>query len=182
MAAAAVVLPANFHLPGLTDSKRLSVGARERLAAQIKSQALGWGVALVPPPTIDRINILQASLLAMAKAVGKMGIVPSALLIDGPHRIPVGILAAHWMGGGTLPVQCAVVGGDALVPAISAASILAKTTRDKLMVQLARRWPGYGFERHKGYGTKEHLEHLARLGPCPLHRRSFRGVPPPADP
>ena len=132
---------------------------------------------------IARINILQASLMAMTRAVAAMrirmkaeGPVPARLLVDGTQIIPPLYFRKFGMPA---PEQEAVVDGDALVPAISAASILAKTFRDDLMVKLDARWPEYGFARHKGYGTKEHREALAKFGPCPLHRLDFHGVLPP---
>jgi len=176
VAAAAVILPETYDLPGLTDSKKLSPAKREHLAPRIKAQAVAWAVGFAWPLEIDRINILQASLLAMARAVLHLGRLPTLLRIDGNQRIPVHRLAG-WFPA---PRQETVVGGDLTVPAISAASIVAKTARDKLMVILARRYPGYGFEAHKGYGVVSHLEALRRLGPCPLHRLTFRGVLPDA--
>jgi ribonuclease HII len=172
--AAAVVLPDRYELPGLTDSKKLSAARRETLAPAIKAQALGWALGLAWPPEIDRINILQASLAAMARAVTHLPLPPGLLRIDGNKGIPAALLACL----SPLPRQETVVGGDLSVPAISAASILAKTYRDKLMAILARRHPGYGFEVHKGYGVKAHLTALRRLGPCRQHRLTFRGVLP----
>ncbi|MBQ9451702.1 MAG: ribonuclease HII [Desulfovibrio sp.] len=178
--AAAVILPARFDLPGLDDSKSLSVHLRETLAPRIKSCALAWGLGVVWPPRIDACNILQASLEAMAQAVRVLQISPALLLVDGNKTIPAAVLASTWQKGhtGPPPRQRAIVHGDASEPAISAASILAKTFRDALMCHLAKRWPGYGFEKHKGYGTREHFATLQLLGPCPQHRRTFRGVLP----
>ncbi|MDE5879383.1 MAG: ribonuclease HII, partial [Desulfovibrio sp.] len=125
------------------------------------------------------------TLEAMSRAVGTLGMSPSLLLIDGNKTIPDDLLMASWRSGGhagAAPRQRALVGGDRAEPAISAASILAKTFRDRLMRVLSRRWPGYGLERHMGYGTREHLDALRRLGPCPLHRRTFRGVLPAGAP
>lgn len=177
--AGAVILPPRFSLPGLDDSKRLTPGQRERLAPLIRQQACAWGLGLVWPRLIDRINILQASLLAMARALACLGPAPALLLVDGRQTIPSAVLAGLWRprrGEAPLPRQQAIVHGDQLYPAISAASVLAKTARDALMERLDRRYPGYGLARHKGYGTREHLAALCRLGPSRLHRLSFRGV------
>ena len=178
--AAAVILPITFDLPGLNDSKACSESLRENLAPRIKSCALSWGLGVVWPPQIDDINILQATFVAMSHAVRVLRKSPTLLLVDGNKTVPSSILAPHWQKNhcAQLPVQRAIVGGDKSEPAISAASILAKTFRDRLMRQLAHRWPGYGFEKHKGYGTREHLDALRRLGPCPIHRLTFRGVVP----
>lgn len=180
--AAAVILPPEFHLPGLTDSKLLSARRREALAPAIRDCALAWGLGVVWSPRIERVNILQATLEAMSRAAATLRQAPGNLLIDGNRTIPEEMLLAAWRGRpASLPRQRAIVDGDRSEPAISAASILAKTFRDRLMAALARRWPGYGLERHMGYGTAEHLAALRRLGPCPLHRRTFRGVLPEAQ-
>ncbi len=171
--AAAVVLPPSCDLPGLADSKTLTPARREALAAAIRVSAVAWGVGISRPAEIDRVNILQATFRAMIRAARACG--AAELLIDGPHVIPPHLFAAF---GRTAPKQRAVVRGDALIPCISAASILAKCFRDRIMLAVARRRPGYGFERHKGYGTAEHLAALAEFGPCPMHRRSFRRVRP----
>jgi ribonuclease HII len=165
-------------MPGLGDSKKIPPQRREELAVAIRSSALAWGIGLVWPWEIDRVNILQATFRAMLKAARRCaGLSPITLFIDGPHVIPAPLFATlSWQG--PLPRQEAVIRGDALVPAISAASILAKTFRDKLMRALARRYPGYGFERHKGYAAAEHLRALARQGACRMHRVSFRKVRP----
>lgn len=178
--AAAVILPERYDLPGLDDSKACPAAARERLSPAIRACALAWGLGVVWPPRIDRINILQASLEAMCRAVGCLRLSPVRLLIDGNQALPPATLDHWWRKRheGAPPPQSAIVGGDARIPAIAAASIVAKVFRDRLMARLDRRWPGYGFARHKGYGTREHLEALRRLGPCPLHRRTFRGVLP----
>lgn len=162
--AAAVVLDPRRPIEGLADSKRLSPDRREALARAIRAQALAWAVACAEVEEIDSINILSASLLAMQRAVAGLALEPSLVLVDG-NRAP------------DLPCQVrAIVKGDASVPAISAASILAKVARDKLMGEMDRRYPGYGFARHKGYPTPAHLEALKRLGPSPIHRRSFAPV------
>lgn len=172
--AAAVVLPEACHLPGLTDSKKLSPTKRDRLAPAIKREAAVWAVGVAWPVEIDRINILQATFAAMARAVRALGAAPAVLRIDGDKRIP----ATYLDFLDEFPVQEAIVGGDLTVPAISAASVLAKTSRDRIMTVLARRYPGYGFEAHKGYGVAAHLAALRRLGPCRIHRLTFRGVLP----
>ena len=181
--AAAVIFPEGFDLMGLDDSKVLKAEERDRLAAEIRQLATGWGIGLAWMDEIARINILQASLMAMTRAVAAMrvrmkaeGLVPARLLVYGTQIIPPMYFRKFGMPA---PEQEAVVDGDALVPAISAASILAKTFRDDLMVKLDARWPEYGFAKHKGYGTKEHREALAKFGPCPLHRLDFHGVLPP---
>lgn len=174
--AAAVILPDVFNLPGLADSKKLTAKARERLAPAIKACSAAWSLGVVWPARIEEINILNASLEAMARAAASLRARPRLLLVDGDRTIPAAVLAARWPYGAPLPGQKAIVGGDAKIPAISAASILAKTWRDRLMAALGRRWPEYGFEKHKGYGTKEHLAALREHGPCPMHRPSFRGV------
>lgn len=178
--AAAVILPALYDLPGLTDSKALNARARDALAPRIRACALAWGLGVVWPRRIEQINILQATFEAMGRAVGCLRPAPDLLCIDGNKTLPPLVLHALQRAGrlASVPAQRAVVGGDKDVPAISAASILAKTFRDRLMTSLARRWPGYGLESHKGYGTREHYAALRRLGPCPLHRMTFRGVLP----
>jgi ribonuclease HII len=173
--AAAVVLPEAYDLPGLTDSKKLTPGRRDLLAAAIKAQAETWAIGMVWPAEIDRINILAASLAAMAKALRRLSPPPPLALIDGNALIPARLLARITPP----PAQKAIVGGDLLAPAISAASILAKTLRDRLMTKLDARFPGYGLAQHKGYGTAVHLAALARLGPSPLHRLTFARVRPP---
>ncbi|WP_142803481.1 ribonuclease HII [Tepidiphilus sp. J10] len=162
--AAAVILPPGASLPGLNDSKKLSPSRRERLAAEIRASALAWAVAEASASEIDEWNILRATLRAMARAVAALPLVPDEVLVDGNRAPELEV-----------PVRT-IIGGDALEPAIMAASILAKTHRDARLVALDRRYPGYGFARHKGYGTAAHLAALARLGPCPEHRRSFAPV------
>lgn len=178
--AAAVILPANLLLPGLNDSKQLSAKQRDLLAPQIKSCALAWSVGLSWPREIEHCNILQATFHAMSRAVCSLRLPPQHLLIDGNKIIPLPVLQHYCRT--FLPSQQAIVGGDALEAAISAASILAKTYRDHLMQIFHARHPAYGFDRHKGYGTKEHLQCLREHGPCPEHRRTFAGVLPPTAP
>lgn len=173
---AGAVIFAPRRLPsGLADSKRLSPQKRKILAAAIKDMALAWSLGVVWPKRVDEINVLQASLEAMARAVNTLRLQPGMALIDGLFVIPETAFTR------APPRQKAIIKGDALVPAISAASIVAKTFRDKLMRALARRWPQYGFEKHAGYGTRRHFEALDRFGPCPLHRMTFRGVATPRE-
>jgi len=174
--AAAVVLPETFSLPGLADSKVLAPSRRDGLAAAIGQMSLAWGLGVIWPAEIDRINILQATLKAMSRAAAALKVRPEALLIDGDRRIPE--LFLHRAGFAAMPAQREIVDGDARVPVIAAASILAKTFRDQLMAKLDGRYPGYGFAAHKGYGTAEHREALGRLGPCRMHRLTFHGVLP----
>lgn len=168
--AAAVILPEEFDLPGLTDSKKLTEKKRSMLEPRVKAQAVAWGIGVGWPVEIDRINILRSTLTSMCRAVTAMKVRPVYLAIDGNQSVPLDI------------PQSSVVGGDGKVAAISAASILAKTFRDRLMTSLDRRYPGYGFAEHKGYGTKVHLEAIRRLGPCRMHRLTFRGVRPDEKP
>lgn len=176
--AGAVILPPEYDLPGLADSKACTSRQRRLLAPRIKKCTLAWGLGIVWPGRIDSINILQATFEAMSLAVRHLRITPQILLVDGNKIIPEHALRPQWLQKHSrpLPAQRAIVGGDAVEPAISAASILAKTCRDTLMTSLDKRWPGYGFAIHKGYGTKEHYDALRRLGPCPQHRLTFRGV------
>jgi ribonuclease HII len=162
--AAAVILPKGCRLQGLTDSKQLTEKQREEFDAVIRACALACSVAAVDVETIDRINIRRASLLAMRMAVEQLAIAPDYLLIDGCDTI-------DW-----LCPQHAVVQGDATSFSIAAASVLAKVYRDRLLVELDAVYPGYGLARHKGYCSREHLEALARLGPTPLHRKSYAPV------
>ncbi len=162
--AAAVILPADCNLQGLTDSKKLSAEQRRSLVPEIEQQALSFSIASVSPRIIDQINILQASLRAMALAVEGLDPKPSAVLVDGNQPIPV-----------KLP-QKTVVKGDSRSLSIAAASVIAKVHRDNLMEEYHKRYPEYQFARHKGYATAVHLEALRRYGPCPLHRMTFKGV------
>ena len=171
--AAAVILPAGVKIAGLDDSKVVPATRRAGMAAEIGAVALAWGLGVVWPREIDAINILEATFKAMSRAVRVLKKTPELLLVDGDKQIPGAWLQRET---GRLYTQRAIVDGDALVPAISAASILAKVFRDDLMGRLDRRYPGYGFARHKGYGTAEHLAALEALGPCPLHRMTFRKV------
>lgn len=163
--AAAVILDPKRPIAGLTDSKKLSEAARDRLAPEIRERALAWAVAEASPEEIDRLNIREATLLAMTRAVAGVARVPAAILIDG-NALPKNLPA---------PAR-AIIKGDLTEPAISAASILAKTHRDAQMKAFCAAHPGYGFSQHKGYGTAAHAEALARLGPCAIHRRSFAPV------
>jgi ribonuclease HII len=164
LAAAAVILDPGREITGLADSKRLSALMRDKLEVEIKDKALCWSVAFVDPAEIDRINVLQASLLAMQLAVEGLSTLPRQALVDGNCCPKL-----------SCPAR-AIIAGDATVPAISAASILAKVARDREMLLLDRLYPGYGFARHKGYPTAEHLAALRELGPCEIHRRSYRPV------
>lgn len=163
--AAAVVLSDEFDVTGIADSKKLTPARREYLKARIVGSSSFWSVGVVEHETVDRINILKASLLAMKMAVEGLRLKPDMILVDGSFEIP------------DLEIpQRAIIGGDDKEPAISAASILAKTFRDEMMREIDIRYPGYGFARHKGYPTRDHIARLWRLGPCPVHRRSFRPV------
>jgi ribonuclease HII len=173
--ASAVILDVARPIAGLDDSKKLSEKKRDELAPLIRERALAWAVAHAEVAEIDTINILQATLLAMHRALQALSMSPAwtatpfHIQVDG-NKLP---------DVTNLPFMCsaeAIVDGDALVPAISAASILAKTSRDALMLQLDQQHPGYGFALHKGYGTAAHLKALQSLGPSPVHRRSFAPV------
>ena len=161
--AAAVVLPSNLRVPGIADSKALTADQREALYDQIVGAALVWRVASIDAAEIDRINILRASLLAMRLAVEALQPLPGLVLVDGHLMIPDILMA-----------QRPVIGGDRRSTAIAAASILAKVTRDRWMVEAHARDPRYGFDHHKGYATPEHLRAVAEFGYSALHRRSFR--------
>ncbi|MBI2752746.1 MAG: ribonuclease HII [Betaproteobacteria bacterium] len=162
--AAAVVLDPAHPIRGLKDSKLLAAARREVLSEAIRERARAWHVAWASVEEIDRLNILQATLLAMQRAVEGLGVQPEETLVDG-NRLPTL----------SCPARC-IVGGDRLHRAISAASILAKTARDAEMCRLHARFPQYGFDQHKGYATREHLDNLERFGACEIHRRSFEPV------
>ncbi len=162
--AAAVILDPARPVSGLADSKSLSAGKREEIAREIMSRASAWTIARAEVEEIDQINILQASLLAMQRAVDALEIRPDQVLVDGNQCPDI-----------AYPVK-AIIRGDKLVPAISAASIIAKVARDREMTLLEAVYPGYGFAKHKGYPTRQHLESLDRLGACAIHRRSFGPV------
>ena len=174
--AAAVVLPRGFAYRDIKDSKLLTAKQRQTLAPVIKSQAQGWGIGVVEVEEIDRINILKASLLAMAKAFAGLRPRPDYLLIDGNQRIPAEWLQFSHGSSGQPPQQRTIVKGDRLCVSIAAASILAKVARDAMMIELDEHYPQYGFAGHKGYGSAAHLEALRRFGPSPVHRRSFKPV------
>ncbi len=162
--AAAVILDDRSPIKGLADSKQLTQLKRERLYDEIRAKALCCSVAQASVEEIDRLNILQATMLAMRRAVQGLRLKPSKVLVDGNRLPPLDVLAE------------AIVCGDALVPSISAASILAKVTRDRLLCELHLQYPEYGFDRHKGYGTAQHMRALQMHGPLAVHRRSFAPV------
>lgn len=164
--AAAVILAPGQCTDRLVDSKRLNAATRIDVAAEIRRDALGWSVAWADRAEIDALNILQATMLAMRRAILGLPALPDGVLVDG-NRLPDLRFGAHWIPGD------AVVGGDACVPSISAASILAKTVRDGIMQGLDTLFPDYDFARHKGYGTPDHRRRLRECGPCVHHRRSF---------
>ncbi len=159
--AAAVILPPHIQIPGLNDSKKLSDKRRRELYPEICDKAIAYGIAFATEQEIDEINILQATFLAMERALAQLKLRPDLALIDGNRQKDFG-----------LPVKT-VVKGDSLSANIAAASILAKVTRDDFMVRQAEQFPEYGFEIHKGYGTRAHYAALERLGPCPIHRKTF---------
>jgi ribonuclease HII len=163
--AAAVILSKDLIIPDLNDSKQVSKRKREQLFVIIKKKALAYGISSIDNTIVDKVNILQATFLAMSKSVLKLQIKPELCLIDGNHRIPN--LAFK---------QEAIVGGDAKSACIAAASILAKVTRDKIMTDYAKQYPVYKFENHKGYATRQHIESLKQYGQCPIHRITFAPV------
>lgn len=163
--AACVVLPHGYSIAGVADSKQLSAAQRERLFARIQREAVAWAIGIASPREIEQLNILQASLLAMRRAVLRLSLTPQCVLIDGQFCIP----------RLNLP-QRAIVGGDTQEACIAAASVLAKVTRDRIMAELDRLYPQYGFAQHKGYPTPLHLERLLQYGACPAHRRTYAPV------
>jgi len=167
--AAAVILNPGRPIDGLADSKKLSESRRDALALEIEARALSWSVSWADAAEIDAINILQATMLAMRRAVLGLSIRPAFIEVDG-NQLPKIVIAGELLAGN------AIVGGDDRVAAISAASIIAKVCRDALMRNIDRHYPGYGFAQHKGYGTPRHRDCIIRLGPCPQHRRTFRPV------
>ncbi len=162
--AAAVVLPPDCDLPGVTDSKKLSARRREQLFVPIRRQALAVGVGIVDAAQIDRLNILQATLVAMTQALERLKVTPGHLLVDGITPVPVSI------------AQQTIKQGDSRSLSIAAASIIAKVVRDRMMLVYDKRYPQYGFAAHKGYGTAAHRQAIAACGPCELHRKTFAGV------
>ncbi len=165
VSAGAVILDPARPIPGLNDSKKLTEKRRLALEAEIKSRALSWGVGWASPEEIDTLNIRQATHLAMRRAIAEMDLTPENIEIDGndvPKDLPCPAVA--------------IIKGDGSVAEISAASILAKTARDRLMIEMDTIYPIYGFARHKGYGAKAHSEALTEFGPCPIHRMSFKPV------
>ncbi len=162
--AAAVILPEHFDLPGLTDSKKLTEKKREQLFRPIRRQALAVGVGFAHAEEIDDINILQATIQSMCRAVNRLKVTPQHLLIDGITPLPLTI------------DQQTIKKGDSRSLSVAAASVIAKVVRDRMMKVYARHYPQYGFEGHKGYGSARHRQLIAEHGPCPLHRKTFGGV------
>jgi ribonuclease HII len=161
--AAAVIIPEEVTIDGIDDSKKLSAARREKLYDRISHDALTIGISVISHTIIDEVNILQATLRAMAEAVSKLSPAAQHVLVDG----------THYQKGSLLPYTT-IIDGDAKCFSIAAASIIAKVTRDKLMIQFDQQYPQYGFAKHKGYGTNDHLMAIRKYGPCELHRRSFR--------
>ncbi|MDR1952021.1 MAG: ribonuclease HII [Elusimicrobiota bacterium] len=165
VSAAAVILPKDITIDGLNDSKKLSSKKREILFDEIIKKAISFSIAFVDNETIDNINILQAVFLAMTKAIQSLKVLPDLCLVDGNLKIP------------NLKIsQTTIVGGDAKSAAIAAASILAKVARDKIMIDFAKKFPEYSFEKHKGYGSKKHIEAIKRFGICQIHRKTFSPI------
>jgi len=167
--AAAVILDPACPVEGVKDSKALTEVRRESLSRAVRSQALAWSIAWADAAEIDTVNILEATHLAMRRAILGLRVRPAFVEIDG-NRVP------NLVFNGEQIDAMAVVGGDAQIPAIGAASIIAKVFRDRMMMRMDRIYPDYGFARHKGYGTAQHMQSIERFGPCPLHRRSFRPI------
>lgn len=163
--AAAVILPFGLDIPGLNDSKQVSEKRREALFPIIQEKAVAWAIASVSAPEIDQTDILTARMKAMEQAISQLSPRPDFALIDGNRD--------HGRGAAITLEHACIVKGDSLSASIAAASILAKVSRDHVMVELDKTYPQYGFAKHKGYGTKEHREAIARYGPCPEHRRTF---------
>lgn len=162
--AAAVILPEGLQMPGVTDSKKLTALKREALFDVVMENAIATGVGIAQPEEIDEINILQATLKAMLRAVDKLSTSPDYLIIDGINTLDRDI------------PQQAIKKGDSLSISIAAASIIAKVTRDRMMIEYDKQYPSYGLASHKGYGSKLHREAIAKIGPCPIHRKTFAGV------
>jgi len=163
--AAAVILPKDIYIEGINDSKKLSEQKRNSLFKIIKEKAIAYNIQAVDSVVIDKINILQATFTAMKKSIDNLHIKPDMILVDGNHKIP-----------GIQISQTAIVSGDAKSACIACASILAKVTRDNMMYEYAKQFPQYNFEKHKGYGTKEHIERIKKFGPCKIHRKTFAPV------
>lgn len=159
--AAAVILPEHCGIEGIDDSKKLSPKKREQLFGEIENGAVAYGIGFATEQEIDRVNILQATFLAMKRAFDALAVRPDLALVDGNRMPPLGVETRT------------IIKGDSLSASIAAASILAKVSRDRLMLQIDELYPQYGFARHKGYGTALHVEMLKKYGPCPVHRRSF---------
>jgi ribonuclease HII len=174
--AAAVILPRGYAHPEIRDSKLLSAKQRERLVPVIKDNATCWGVGVVEVEEIDRLNILQASLLAMVKALAALKSRADCVLIDGNQTIPLTLFRIGKFLTGRSLYQKTIIKGDQSCLSIAAASIVAKVARDEMMMDLDKRYPGYGFAAHKGYSCVAHFDALKRLGACPVHRQSFKPV------
>ncbi len=177
---AAVIFKEDFDLIGLDDSKKLSHKERVELAKEIKEFALAWGIGYASHKMVDKVNILQASLISMARALQHLSmrtkLLPQSLLIDGTQIIPEQYFPTYAPLLSHLPKQKAIVDGDALEPVISAASVLAKVERDEIMTRLDLRFPDYKFAKHMGYGSKEHRDLIIEHEPCAIHRMTFKGV------
>lgn len=190
--AAAVIMPPGLTHPDIRDSKLLPAPKRDELAHWVKQEAIAWAIGVVASEEIDRINILRASLTAMSVAFGQLNPRPDLLLIDGSQTIPLPLLLEQQSDNeegsvrdsrssiffplSSLPRQTAIIKGDAVCHSIAAASIIAKVARDEIMIKMDGLYPGYGFGQHKGYGSEAHAAALERLGPSPIHRRSFTPV------